>query len=422
LPAKSPINNLLSLVFIDTVLGNHQQDDRILIFNGAFVDSTGTLEAISTSDTNPLYCCLLPVGKSGKKKNSSGPLPPPQPSAPNAVDEKIVHFAPFLVDQSTSKNFALSPGSKVDKLLAECGDQPAVVFFEGKVVPPTSELAAHKTTEENPMYVCMLGSKPAAAPAPPPVPIPPPLPDPEDAPDPNLVELTFKFSDSDAFDIRSLNKTLTVQDLFPILQPLAGVQGKEPRTIALFRFKGEDLAPDRVLETIAGTSIHDGFHPIDVVYVGDEEKPQPDPATATATTATTTGTVTAAPPPPPPAPLTPDQENKVTGVIEIMGKAVTREQVIAALERNGWDGDRATQDLVDHPPPPDPQTRPPPVPAPNADIAETAVLLGDLSRAYQTLSPEEQEGIVRLVRGGDGIGGVDLLTAVSQFQLSKAAA
>jgi hypothetical protein len=158
LPSNSTIENLLSQVFLDPVLGELQQHDRRLIFDGSFMESTVPLVAFSTTETNPLYCCFSADVKPGAKPTGQkrGSSAPPPRFAVNAPDETIVHFASFMLDPNRTMKLALPLGSKVERILTCLGGTPGVLFREETVFRLTSELRNNTGTEQNPVVACIL--------------------------------------------------------------------------------------------------------------------------------------------------------------------------------------------------------------------------------------------------------------------------
>jgi stress response protein SCP2 len=113
-----------------------------------------------------------------------------------------------------------------------------------------------------------------------------------------------------------VEKGATVGDLIRTLEGLTGA-GKEGRKIAKLQLRGEDLAVDRLVETVSSSC----FHPINVVCSGDGN----------------------------PSGLSADQEAMVRTMLGATGGNRHRDEVIAVLQRNNWDEAAAGHELADQP-------------------------------------------------------------------------
>jgi hypothetical protein len=276
----------------------------------------------------------------------------------------VVHFAAFLFDRVAPEKFGRPRQSTIGKIFIDL-PRLAILFKAGQAFPRDLVITGKESTADDPVVGCIL---------------------PEDKP-PNpdeSAELSVMFPEAQCCSIRTLSRVQTVADLIADLQPLTGKKGKEGPKIEKLQFDGEDLALDRQLGTIKTGA----GHPIHVIYVNDKKAGKAEPQM-----------------------LSPEREAKVQNVLELMGADVTRDDVIAALERNGWDENKAGNELVNaNRPPPSPD---PPTPA-EIEAAEVNRLLQDLMRTYQELSPTEKQGIMSKLNG-NGTSGVNLLTALQMW-------
>jgi hypothetical protein len=319
LPAHFTIGHLLVQAFMDPAFSRYQTRDRLVLFNGTVVDSGTSIGEVSTTEANPILCCFSgqPSGSERRPRGHTS-LPTGGPQSPNWQADRIVHFAGFLFDSSGPRKFALPGGSTVAKLLTDLGG-PAVLFLGDRVLDPGMDLTGNQSTEWDPIIACKL--RPNESPEREPVwnatwcdesklPV---------RPQADLVEMAFRFPGTPSFELRQFRGTETVADAIACLQSLQNAQGNEPPTIARLQFNGEDLALDRPLVTIRSHTMN----PISVVFEG--------PA------------------------LCADWEGRVERVTGAIGGNRGRYEVIAALERNGWDETGAIAEFGH-------QARPPPAP------------------------------------------------------------
>jgi hypothetical protein len=137
----------------------------------------------------------------------------------------------------------------------------------------------------------------------------------QNEPDANAVEVICHFPGSRLLEVVVARKMETVADLIRALQCLTSA-GKEGRKIAKLELRGEDLADDRLVETISSSC----FNPVNVAYSDDGNA----------------------------SGLSAAQEAAVTRLIRAIGGDMRRDDVITALERNGWNESEAIRQLADY--------------------------------------------------------------------------
>jgi hypothetical protein len=314
LPAHLTIGHLLAQLFIDPAFSRYQSRERRLVFDSAAIDLRTPIGAVRTTEANPVICCFLdPPSAYSIRHWTLPPLPAPRPLGPNSAGDPVVHIAAFDLDPARSNSFgapimgdgaaarkcALPPGSRVAALLGACGGSGAV-FMDDRVFGPEVDLTDNRSTEFKPFVVCILPPRAVAEAAVSPAPAL--FLQPDDGGN-DLVELFVQVPDAPprTFDIRLFAKTQTVADAIRALQPAQEARGRPARKVSRLQLDGVDLPLDLCL----GTIVSDGIHPISLVFECTD--------------------------------LSPEEEGKVASVLRAMDGWRTRGEVIAALERNGWD-------------------------------------------------------------------------------------